>query len=278
MKYFITVAVGATVIAVSALMPARARTPEFCPTADFFISDDKIITEDKKVAGNANYDADSAMPCVVPERFAAWYETYTEETNEPQTEEETAETTAEHGEVEVYLSPSDEADTWSTESTRFYTASEEVESEAEASEEVSGIPIYSVNGETLAPELQRFLYERLQHHGIEWYYTMALCQLYQESKYDPYAEAPNGLDKGIAQFRLPYFGELATDAGHPSAEIFSAWDCLYVYAYVTARNLEACGYDVELALSMYYTGSKTYSQEYVSDVTQWANTMQEVTE
>ena len=59
-----------------------------------------------------------------------------------------------------------------------------------------------IAGDLISEEIQRTLYKALEAEGIEYWYEGALCQMFQESHGQVYAENPNGLDKGLYQFRI----------------------------------------------------------------------------
>lgn len=231
-------------------MPCNA---EICPIDGLEESDGKIIEETPIVAETGQIRENthmSAMPCCDRESFEKWMETYEQEqeTCEQETEPEPEPTTV----------PTDEC--------KVTTGTDE-----------TPVTFYSVNGETLNPELQAYLYQRLAEFHCEFFFRYALCQIYQESRFNAAAENTNGLDKGICQFRLPYFGELAREAGLVEYDIFNPIDSIYVYTYLMCKYLNETGGDVAMSLSLYYSGyGGPYSSEYVKDVTQWFETMKEV--
>ena len=149
------------------------------------------------------------------------------------------------------------------------------ETPAAVPEEV--IPIYSVDGHTLAPYLQRYLYRQLKERGVEGLYKTALLQIYQESRYDPSITAKNGVDQGLCQLQWPYSQKFAAAAGLYEFDPYNAIDSLYVYAYLMSEYLKSEG-AVEMALSKYYTGRTGYCGSYVNDVMKWAGSMVEVSE
>ena len=136
-----------------------------------------------------------------------------------------------------------------------------------------GFVIKAVNGAVLDGNLQRYLYDTLCARGIGWYYDISLCQLYQESRFDPNIIAYNGLDMGIAQIRSTYWGGLCAEAGLPNGNIFNPYDNIFIYTYLMARYLNAHGGDVNWGLSAYFTGNTAYSPEYIQQVMQWVGTV-----
>lgn len=244
-------------------MPCNA---EICPIDGLEESDGKIIEETPIVAETGQIRENthmSAMPCEDPEAFERWYATYEQETGE-------------EARVEIDFVPDVREDVPQEVPT---VQSSEVETSSEVpSERVEEtVAVYSVNGETLNPDIQAYLYQRLAEFHCEFFFRYALCQIYQESRFNAAAENTNGLDKGICQFRLPYFGELAREAGLVEYDIFNPIDSIYVYTYLMCKYLNETGGDVAMSLSLYYSGyGGPYSSEYVKDVTQWFETMKEV--
>ena len=134
---------------------------------------------------------------------------------------------------------------------------------------------YSVNGKMLAPELHDYLRAQLASRNIPWMFECSLAQIFQESRYNQYAVAPNGLDMGLCQFRITYWDKFAREAGLVTYDIFNPYDQIYVYAYLMAKYINSTG-DAYAALSMYYTGGSYYSAQYVNDVTKWFSTIRTV--
>lgn len=135
---------------------------------------------------------------------------------------------------------------------------------------------YTVSGIELSRDLQRYLYDRLSEFGCEWFFRYALCQIFQESQFNAAAENPNGLDKGLCQFRITYFPYVAQEAGLVEYDVFNPIDSLYVYAYMMCKYLNETGGDVAMSLSLYHSGyGGPYSAQYVSDVTRWFETIKE---
>lgn len=137
-----------------------------------------------------------------------------------------------------------------------------------------GVALYSVNGATLSPYLQEYLYGQLARYGAEWFFPVALCQIYQESRYLTNAQNPNGQDKGLCQFREQFWEYHARLSGLYEYDIWNPIDQLWVYSWLMAENLRKSGGDIGMALSRYYLGEATYSETYVQAVMQWINTME----
>lgn len=145
----------------------------------------------------------------------------------------------------------------------------------EVEETVDHVVRYSVDGHFLGQDLERYLMEQLEARGIGWFYQTALCQIYQESRFNHLAANRNGLDFGLCQFRVTYWDGFARQAGLVSYDIMNPIDQIYVYAWMMAKYLAEEG-SVEGALSRYYTGHSGYCASYVNDVLQWTGHLQEV--
>lgn len=132
----------------------------------------------------------------------------------------------------------------------------------------------AVDGVVLSPYLQEYLYGQLARYGCEWFFPVALCQIYQESRFRSDAVNPNGMDKGLCQFREQYWEYHAKLSGLYEYDIWNPIDQLWVYAWLMSENLRKSSGDVGMALSRYYLGEATYCEKYVGDVMQWIQTME----
>lgn len=149
---------------------------------------------------------------------------------------------------------------------------EEVEEETES---VSTTPYYTVNGAFLGYELSDYLYEQLKAHDMEWFYGVALCQLYQESRFDANAVGYDGLDQGIAQLRATYFDYFMEKAGLEEADPFNPYDSICIYVCLMESHLVSVDWNVPSALSKYNVGNtRWFNAEYVEAVTQWYATLE----
>ena len=136
-----------------------------------------------------------------------------------------------------------------------------------------GFVMKSVNGLTMNGDWQRYLYDNLCARGIGWYFDIALCQLYQESHYNPTVIGSNGLDSGIGQICSTYWGSLCHEAGLPNGNILDPYNNIYIYAFLMGRYLNAHGGDVNWGLSAYFTGNTAYAPGYIQEVMQWIGTV-----
>lgn len=137
------------------------------------------------------------------------------------------------------------------------------------------IPYYTVNGKFLGYELSSYLYERLESYRMEWFYEIALCQLYQESRFDPSVVSPDGYDQGIAQLRSTYFEYFMELAGLTEADPFDPYDSIYIYTHLMCSYIKSIDGDINRALSKYNVGNfKRYNEKYVNAVLQWYDTLE----
>lgn len=129
-----------------------------------------------------------------------------------------------------------------------------------AASEPVAYPLYCVNGATLGVDIQYYLYERLCQAGIGWFYHYALLIAYQESNFNLYAENPNGLDKGLFQYRITYWNY---------GDIFNPYDQIPVFVTQMAQRA-AAGCDPATMISRHKQSDwGPYDQSYVDAVMQW---------
>lgn len=216
------------------------------------VVDEYFIEETAETPKNPFFDANSAMPCVDREGFMEWYETYEQTASE---EVEVSEREESSSEVPVN-------------ETRCEVSEEETETVQETVPHTA--KVFSINGETLNPELQAMLFDALDRHGVGYWFEIGLCQMYQESRGNIYAENPNGKDKGILQYRLQFWDWNRGD-------IFSAQAQFELYAEQMAARLNA-GLSVDECISRHNTSdySTAVNWEYVAQVKQWLSKIREV--
>ena len=199
---------------------------------------------------------DSGMPCINPEQFERWYETYEQTTGEEEAEK-----------------PDINTDCCEDVQTRIPT---ELPTEVETTVEVPServeetVAVYSVNGETLNPDIQAYLYQRLADQGIEWFMPYAIMIAYQESHFDQYDVSDDGKDYGLLQFRAEFWDWNRGDIFDP-----------YVQIDVFAENMANranMGLDVYEMISRHMQSDwGSYNHEYVSDVLSHEANLREVT-
>lgn len=202
----------------------------------------------------------SGMPCENKEQFERWYREYEQETSE-----------------EVRVQQRD--DSW-----------EEVP-EHESHSEVSGteaetvqggvLPtatVYSVNGETLNPDFQRWIYGKLTEAGIEYWYETMLCQMYQESRFSQYAVSKDGRDHGILQFRAEFWNDVSTQYGFPGADIYDPYVQVAIYIKQTAERINSGISGAEVLTRHKTSDWGVYDQQYYNEVSQWFDTIERIEE
>ena len=127
-------------------------------------------------------------------------------------------------------------------------------------------PVYSVDGETMDLDLQRFLWEELKIEGIEWWMPYAILTAYQESQFNVY-DITNGRDYGIYQFYMVDWPEKCARYGYPGADIFNPYVQIIVYVKQTANRLKNLGCSIEDTISRHMMSDWCeYNEKYVSDV------------
>ena len=195
--------------------------------------------------------------------------TQEETTDEPETSEETI--------LERELSTAaDETDQETAPENEERTVAQAGPKETTERESAAAAPqIYLIAGDLIPEEIQRTLYEVLQAEGIEYWFTGALAQVYQESHGNPRAENPNGLDKGLLQYRTTYWPATAAAYGEAGADIFDWQAQLRVYARQTAARLNA-GLTADETISRHKTSDYCTEVDwlYVQHVKQWIGHME----
>lgn len=184
----------------------------------------------------------SGMPCENREQFERWYAAY-----EQAAEEETAEQ-AEESEAVCEVSAAETA-------------------QSEPSDQLRAV-LYSVNGETLNPDIQAYLYQRLADHGIEWFMPYAVMIAYQESHFDQYAvNQSNHKDMGLFQFRVQYY---------EGQDIFNPYEQIDIFTRQMANRANAGRTVSEMISAHNVSDFGGYNQAYVDVVLQHANNLREV--
>ena len=136
--------------------------------------------------------------------------------------------------------------------------------QTEAPTQAETFPIYSVNGAVLDVNVQHYLYQRLCEAGIGWFYETSLLIAYQESRFNPVAENPNGRDKGLFQYRIEYHPGL--DWRNPYAETD-----IFVVQMAQRANI---GCSIPDMISRHKQSDYgPYDEAYVQQVAQWRPTL-----
>lgn len=124
--------------------------------------------------------------------------------------------------------------------------------------------IYTIYGIAPPAEWQRYLYSELATRGYAWYMPYAMCQIWQESRWNQWSD--NGRDFGLTQQKGIYWSDRAALYGIPGADIWDPYAQLHVFACQMSGYLAETGNDVGRALSAYYLGTWDFSQRYVDCV------------
>lgn len=124
--------------------------------------------------------------------------------------------------------------------------------------------IYRIHGMTPPEEWQRYLYAELEARGYAWYMPYAVCQIFQESRWNQYST--NGTDSGLCQQKEVYWQSRAAHWGVPGASIWDPYAQLRVYAGMMCQYLAISGGSVDWALSWYFWGNGEYAEYYVQNV------------
>ena len=230
---------------------------------------------------NKNEDYISGMPCENTEQFERWYETY----DEQETSEEESDNT--EGVYEQIFLEESGTEEFTYGVFRIEESSSEVETEnesyLEASEvqeveqgtESSGICKYSIMGSCIDEDVQERLYMVLDEKGISYWYEVALCQLFQESRGYQYAVSKDGKDHGILQYRLQYWDGVCRQYGFSGASIYDIDVQIRIYAAQTANRLNH-GLSVDEVISRHKTSDEVSVIDwgYVAEVKQWLDKME----
>lgn len=192
-----------------------------------------------------------------------------EEESERMTEKDEQEASEETGET-VLAAPERVILVSSTESENYTVAAEEtwvsheretVAYETESPETAETVAISPVE-ESWNIDIYGLLRQHLISAGIEWWYPYAVAQMTQESHCNPYAENPNGLDKGLFQYRVTYWQE--------PESIFDANAQIRRYVREVQGRIFS-GLSIEEVISRHYTSDYVteVNWEYVSHVLSW---------
>jgi hypothetical protein len=201
------------------------------------------------------------MPCDDPDGFRNWLATYEEETDEQEASKEAPEETT--GKSRMDGDAADQADAADPEGARIDSGPEEMASE-------TSVQTYRIAGDVIPEEIQTALREALDAEGIVFWYEGALVQIYQESHGNPWAENPNGLDKGLLQYRTTYWPAIAEAYGEAGADIFDWQAQIRVYARQTAQRINS-GLTTDEIISRHKTSddNPAIDPAYVQQVRQW---------
>lgn len=129
--------------------------------------------------------------------------------------------------------------------------------------EYNGTPLYGIVEPTgvnvLDENIQVFMYTELSKYGLERFMPYAIMIAYQESHFNPRAENPNGIDKGLLQYRIQYY---------PGSDIFNPYEQITIFCQQMS-NRANIGCSVYEMISRHNTSDYgTYNQKYVNQVMQ----------
>ena len=202
---------------------------EKCPIDGLEESDGKIIEETHIVAETGQIRENTAMLRKVGE--------VEQETSEEVEDSVRCEDGAEVPKYEAHLSVSE-------------TETPEIQADVR-----TDCPIYQVDGQLLNHDLQEYLYQRLAENSMEWFFPYSILICYQESRFNIYAENPNGLDKGLFQYRITYY---------PGQNIFDPYEQIDIFVQQMANRSQ---YDVYEMISRHNVSDfGSYNATYVSQV------------
>lgn len=148
----------------------------------------------------------------------------------------------------------------------YNTSSEPVGSTEEDPQPV----IYRIAGQEIDPELQISLFHHLQEEGIEYWYEIGLCQIFQESSGNIYAVSRDGRDMGILQYRGQFWCWDRGDIFDPDAQ-------LKLYAEQMSRRLNS-GLSADECISRHITSDycSDVNWQYVTDVKSHLSSMEAI--
>lgn len=117
----------------------------------------------------------------------------------------------------------------------------------------------SVVDQQVGQDVFELLAAELNAYNIGWWYDFAVAQMMQESGGNPLAENPNGLDKGLYQYRITYWQE--------PGSIFDPVLQIRRYVREVYARINA-GLSVEEIISRHYTSDYVteINWQYVNDV------------
>ena len=128
-----------------------------------------------------------------------------------------------------------------------------------------------IGGELIDPEIQRKLYKALEAEGIGYWYTGALCQMWQESQGQQYRINETNLeDMGLFQYKNRYWD-------WSEGDIFDADVQIRKYAREMAARFNA-GLTVDEAISRHNTSDfvTEVNWQYVQEVKRHLPTMEAI--
>lgn len=219
----------------------------------------------------------SGMPCENPEQFERWLKEYEQTASEEKMHYPKRVRKPSILEVEEITNYSDsvsdaqsgaEVETESEE----YSETPEISDTEETSQRFYK---YEIVGTRIDADLQERLFMALDEARIPYWYEIAVCQLFQESRGERYAVSKDGKDHGIFQYRLQYWDSVCSQYGFSGASIYDTDVQIKIYATQMANRLNH-GLSVDEVISRHKTSDEVswVDTEYVNQVKQWLNKME----
>lgn len=262
----------AAFIVYTTISDGKASKTAFAEELVYF-TEDETKTEIRPVL-----EPQSGMPCENPEQYERWLKEYEQKTGkekvyypkrihkpllleEPESESKyDAEVLPEESSTEV-----------ETESVEYTEASEVPNTEIQP----QGIRKYKIVGAWIDEDIQERLYMALDAARIAYWYEVAVCQLFQESRGERWAVSNDGRDHGIFQYRLQYWDAVSAQYGFAGASIYDIDAQIGVYCRQMTDRLNR-GLSIDEAISRHKTSDEVtwVDAEYVAQVKQWLNKLE----
>ena len=223
------------------------------------------------------FEAQSGMPCDNPEQFERWYSEYEQTASEekmhsPKRIHKPSILAVGEDEVDrVVISAEESSSEVETESVEYPETSEVPDSKGESETAHK----YQIMGTRINEDLQERLFVALDEARISYWYEIAVCQLFQESRGERYAVSKDGRDHGIFQYRLQFWDSVCDQYGYSGASIYDTDAQIRIYAQQMSARLNQ-GLSVDEVISRHKTSDEVTAVdwEYVNQVKQWLNKME----
>ena len=267
MKYAVVTIIGMMVIGgcITLHCTDHHAEPETAPAYDNLVLDDLVVEVPQKMLVRGKFQREtqrtrvwirSGMPCDLYQG-----EEYEQETSE-ETSQETCQTGSEHDGVLDAPVVCERTFTVAETVPQTVCSTESVCEEIQTVSDTCCESEVPTNGEQndrpTGSGLEDYLRQCLEAAGIGWWYPYACAQITQESHWNPYAENPNGLDKGLLQYRITFY---------PGQNIFDPYEQIRIYVGQVSARINA-GLGVEAVISRHITSDwvTEINWEYVKHV------------
>lgn len=243
-----------------------------------FIDESVHFTEEvAEVEIRPIFEAQSGMPCDNPEQFERWYSEYEQTTSKekmhyPKRIHKPSILAVGEDEVDgVVISAEQSSPEVETEGEEYTDAPEVSDSKGKP----EAIHKYKIMGTPIDEALQERLFMALDEACISYWYEIAICQLFQESRGERYAISKDGRDHGIFQYRLQFWDSVCDQYGCSGASIYDTDAQIRIYAQQMSARLNQ-GLSVDEVISRHKTSDEVteVDWEYVNQVKQWLNKME----